>query len=305
MPTYTNPNLTPSHDYQGDIENSNRWFVAKSPNSFLVDAPDDNIIADRKNTNVTYKFNSNNFRSEEFVKEHNGKHILFAGCSNTLGEGIEYEKVWAYRMYQKIKENEELSGYFNLGVCGASIFEILVNLNRYIQKYSFPDVIVLLLPEIERDIRYFNSPKVSLTSIICELYNEFELLCKTNNTKLFATTWLNIDEEFLAKKYSTQEKLFQIKTVNSVYPEGNFYNNIAGVNPYEQIHQLEENSLTFKTLNEKDIAQDMYEYSLQNKGNENLFVAADVGKHHGEAFHYAWFKYFYERYKNEKNNLQN
>jgi len=303
MPTPTNPNLTPSHDFQEDIENSNRWFVARSPNSFLVDPPDENMIADRKNTNIVYTLNSNNFRSEEFVKEHDGKHILFAGCSNTFGEGIEYEKAWAHRMYQKIKETEKLSGYFNLGVCGASIFEILVNLNRYIQKYSFPDVIFLLLPEIERDIRYFNSPRVSLTSIICELYSEFELLCKTNNTKLFATSWLNLDEELFAAKYSTQEKFFQIKTVNNVYLKDTFYENIAGVNPYEQIRQLEKNSLTFKTLSEKDISQDMYEYSLQNKENNNIFVAADVGKHHGEAFHYAWFKYFYERYENEKNNI--
>jgi hypothetical protein len=293
----------PQNNFEEDIENSSYWFNAKSPNDFMVDPPNEQLIADRKNTGIECNLNSNYFRSEEFITNHNGKHVLFAGCSNTFGEGIEYKKVWSYRTYQKIKESEKVSGYFNLGACGGSIFETLVNVNRYIRKYSFPDVIFLLLPEIERDIRYFHHPEISLTSIITELYNQFELLCKTNNTKLFATTWLNLDEESLAKKYSTQETNFQIKTVNNRYREDGFYKSISEINPYEQISKLEQNSLTFKTLSEKDIAQDIYEYSLQNKKNKNLFIAADMGKHHGEAFHYAWFKHLYGRYLYEKNNI--
>ena len=293
----------PLNTYEEEINNSSYRFRAKSPNDFLVDELNDNMVADQKNSGISYNLNSYGFRSEEFIKEHKGKHILFAGCSNTFGEGIEYEKVWSHRIYEKIKETEEVSGYFNLGAYGASIFEILVNINRYIQKYSFPDTIFLLLPEIERDVRYFNNPKVSLTSMICELYNQFELLCKTNNTKLFATSWLNLDEELLAQKYSTKDKLLQVKTVNSRYAKIGFYKDISEIDPYEEIKKLEKWSSTFKTLSEKDIAQDMYDYSLQNKGNKNLFVAADLGQHHGEAFHYAWFKYLYGRYLNEKNNI--
>lgn len=299
----TNPNLTPNDNWETEIEKSNHFFRVKYPNDFMVDAPDDNKINDRKNTGITYNLNSNYFRSEEFITNHKGKHILFVGCSNTFGEGIEYEKVWSHRLYQKIKENEELSGYFNLGSCGGSIFEALINVNRYIKKYSFPDVIFLLLPEIERDVRYFCYPEISLTSIISELYNQFELLCKTNNTKLFATTWLNIDEESLAKKYSTPKKLFQVRTKDNFYATDGFYKNLSNIDPYAEMRQLEKNSLTFKILSEKDIAQDMYDYSLQNKESENLFVAADVGKHHGEAFHYAWFKHLYGRYLDEKNNI--
>ena len=32
----------------------------------------------------------------------------------------------------------------------------------------------------------------------------------------------------------------------------------------------------------------------------DILVAPDSGKHHGEGFHYAWFKYFYSRYTDEQ-----
>lgn len=285
--------------YKEEIENAANSFKARYPNDFLVDPINSKMREDQKNSGITYNVNSKNFRSDEFIKEHKRKHILFAGCSNTFGEGIEYEKVWSYRIYEKINKSEELSGYFNLGASGSSIFEILINVNRYIRKYSFPDVIFLLLPEIERDIRYFNSPKICLAEIICELYNQLELLCKVNNTKLLATSWMNLDEESLSKKYFAEDRFLQVKTRDNKYAKVGFYKDLSDINPYSQLKKLENNSLTFKTLSEEDITQDMYKYSLENKKNKNLFIAADSGKHHGEAFHYAWSENLYNRYINE------
>ena len=34
------------------------------------------------------EINSKNFRSNEFIKKHEGKHILFSGCSVTSGVGL-------------------------------------------------------------------------------------------------------------------------------------------------------------------------------------------------------------------------
>lgn len=276
-----------------ELKYANKNFNIKGRNDFLVNPLNNKMRDDVKKTGIDYNLNSDNFRSDEFIKKHKSKHILFAGCSNTFGEGVKYEKTWAYRLYKEISKEEELSGYFNLGASGASIFETLVNVQRYIRKYSMPDVIFLLFPEIERDIRYFVKPEISLTTIIAELYQELEYLCNKSNTLLFSTSWLNMDEEKIGESHN-----LQYKTRNNEYPDTGFYNFLKGVNPYNELKKLQQYSSTFKVLNQKDIEKSLYEYSLTVK-DKNIFVAQDAGKHHGEGFHYAWSRYFYERYINE------
>lgn len=51
---------------------------------------------------VRYYFNSLGFRSDEFIKNHNGKHILFAGCSETEGTGGNLESNWPYMVYSEL-----------------------------------------------------------------------------------------------------------------------------------------------------------------------------------------------------------
>jgi hypothetical protein len=276
--------------YEEELTNANENFNVRESNGFLVNPLSNKMKDDIQKTGIGYNLNFDHFRSQDFIKVHSKKHILFAGCSNTFGEGIEYEKTWAYKLYKEISKKEELSGYFNLGASGASIFETLVNVHRYIRRYSMPDVIFLLFPEIERDIRYFIKPTISLTTIIAELYQELEYLCNKSNTSLFSTSWLNMDEEKMGEFYN-----LQYKTVNNKYPGVGFYYFLEGINPYHELKMLQKHSSTFKVLNQKDIEKNLYEYSLTTK-DKNIFVAPDSGKHHGEGFHYAWFKYFYERY---------
>lgn len=40
------------------------------------------------NNEIEYSLNSSGQRCDEFKKTHEGKHILFAGCSITFGEGL-------------------------------------------------------------------------------------------------------------------------------------------------------------------------------------------------------------------------
>jgi hypothetical protein len=286
--------------------NQNNFTILKidqENNSFIVSTLNDKMKKDILKTGINYNLNSKNFRCDEFIKSHDKKHILFAGCSNTFGEGVEYEKTWANRLYEEICKKELLTGYFNLGVSGASIFEILVNVNRYIRKYSMPDAIFLLLPEIERDVRYFIKPKISLTTIISELYNQLELLCKKTNTVLISTSWLNIDEESMSQKIAKDYKQFlDVKTRNGNYAKMGVYDFLSEINPYDELKLLEKYTKTFKVLDKTNTYHHAYEYALKNK-NKDVFVAEDAGQHHGEAFHYAWFKNFYERYLNEKNNI--
>ena len=286
-----------THDDEITIANKN--FHIKGNKSFLVNPLSNKMKDDVKKTGIDYNLNSDNFRSDEFIKKHKEKHILFAGCSNTFGEGIEYEKTWAYRLYKEISKEEELSGYFNLGASGASIFETLVNVQRYIRKYSMPDVIFLLFPEIERDIRYFAKPEISLTTIISELYKEFEYLCKKSNTLLFSTSWLNMDEEEMAKYYIKEYSSYvDYKTRDNKYAEGGGHDFLKEINPYYELATLQNYSSTFKVLYKEDFRENIYKYSLL-VNNKDILVAPDSGKHHGEGFHYSWSKYFYERYINE------
>jgi hypothetical protein len=287
-----------AHD--DEITNANKNFYIRGDKGFLVNPLSSKMKDDVKKTGIVYNLNSDHFRSDEFIKKHKNKHILFAGCSNTFGEGVEYEKTWAYRLYKEISKEEELSGYFNLGASGASIFETLVNVQRYIRKYSMPDVIFLLFPEIERDIRYFAKPEISLTTIISELYKEFEYLCKKSNTLLLSTSWLNMDEEEMAKYYTKEYSSYvDYKTRDNKYAEGGVHDFLKEINPYYELATLQKNSSTFKVLYQKDFKENIYNYSLL-VNNKDILVAPDSGKHHGEGFHYAWFKYFYSRYTDEQ-----
>jgi hypothetical protein len=47
--------------------------------------------------NVSYTFNKDGFRSEEFTYEPNDS-VLFLGCSHTVGIGVDLESSWAYRV---------------------------------------------------------------------------------------------------------------------------------------------------------------------------------------------------------------
>jgi hypothetical protein len=102
------------------------------------------------------KTNSFGYRSDEFTKTHDGKHILFAGCSETFGQGGELSDVWARRLYCSIEKNEKVSGYYNIGRCGVGMQEIFSLLTDYIDQFGKPDVLFLLFPNMSRFISHFN-----------------------------------------------------------------------------------------------------------------------------------------------------
>lgn len=94
-----------------------------------------------------YSLNSFGFRSDEFSSEHAGKHILFAGCSTTFGDSMYLDKTWAHKVYSKIAESSRVSGYYNVGLPGASIVDITDMIREYISRYGEPDHLFVLLPD--------------------------------------------------------------------------------------------------------------------------------------------------------------
>lgn len=147
-----------------------------------------------------YKLNSYGNRSDEFTDIHNGKHILFAGCSVTFGEAMFLEYTWAKKLYNKIAKDTNTSGYFNVGWVGASSEQIISQILKYTDKFSMPDYIFVLLPNPERDMKIVRPPRVpgSLArppigpenyENIHEKYEKLEEFCKENNIKIFFSSW--------------------------------------------------------------------------------------------------------------------
>ena len=63
------------------------------------------------NSNITYSFNKESFRSDSFRKKCS---ILFNGCSQTMGTGLPLEKTWTNQVANYYKVN-----YHNLAIAGS------------------------------------------------------------------------------------------------------------------------------------------------------------------------------------------
>jgi hypothetical protein len=246
--------------------------------------------------NVDYKLNAHGLRSDEFSLNHSGMHILFAGCSNTYGLGTDLENLWAKKVYNKIKETQEVSTYNNIGFNAGSIIEIVFHIFRYIERFGNPDVIFVLLPERDRDDEFFfDEHEVKYSdSFNLSIYHALEVFCRSSNIKLISSTWVfnytNLWGSFskmIRSDTPTPQKILlapKIRNENTMFDDYSKY------------------FKTFKYFDKDKIMKDLYEYSMQNPEDENIYVAKDEGRHFGNAFHYAWSNQLHERFLNEKNN---
>lgn len=150
------------------------------------------------------EINDYGYRSDNFIKEHNGKHILFSGCSNTFGFGLNQNETWSKILYDIINKDIRCSGYFNLAFPGGGIQMIISNLFRYFKHFGNPNYIFLNLPEHVRFMGYMKESKsytkitikpgdVELEQIFSiinyQYYLMLEQYCRANNIKLYSTSW--------------------------------------------------------------------------------------------------------------------
>lgn len=186
--------------------------------------PPEQVLKGREDSKVEYRYNSELFRSDEFIKDHNGLHILFAGCSNTEGVGSNIEDTWSYLVYQEFTKQNKVSGYFNLGKGGYGWHKIISNCVTYINKYGAPDYLFINMPNIlrnyiwnENELQYSYRQKLPYGDVGMEhndYFNEnkstveehrknypifltswilFVEYCKSLNIKLLWTTWDELD----------------------------------------------------------------------------------------------------------------
>ena len=219
------------------------------------------------------------FRSDNFIKNHDKSHVVFSGCSNTWGSGILKEELWTYKLYKLISQNKECSGYFNLGIVGASTASIIINLFKYFKVYGNPDFIFINFPDLLRffcydeinkkysDAFYQKNSQEMLKLINFNYYFMLEEYCKSNNIQLYSFSWTKAKQNFLFT------------------------------------HEVIENPFSsFKTYYEID-SKDMY-YNLKkeknlDKDNEYLEFSRDK-MHPGASFHGYWSNFIYKKYIQNK-----
>lgn len=96
-------------------------------------------------TSITYKFNSNGFRTVEFELDSSQPSIICIGCSFTMGTGLRNEHTWPVLL------QDQFSNYrvYNLGMggnAGDSIARILYNCGGLLNT----KIVCILWPEIFR-----------------------------------------------------------------------------------------------------------------------------------------------------------
>lgn len=184
--------------------------------------PMETLSKDRKDEgDITYIYNNENYRCDDFITQHNGKHILFAGCSETEGVGGNIDQVWSSMLYDKLKKNNELSGFFSIARSGYGWQKIITNAMIYFEKFGYPEYMFILLPQVGRLYEWNDSNK---TYMYVQKYTEshlgrnantednlprdkyftefinftiawqlFEKFCESKQIKLIWTTWEHID----------------------------------------------------------------------------------------------------------------
>jgi len=170
---------------------------------------------------VTYDYNSDWFRSDEFTTEHPEKyHIVFCGCSETEGVGSPLDTVWAKMLHTELSKKYDVGGYYNLGKSGNGWQKIISSFLVYIKKYGKPTHLFVMLPNVARDYVWsderqtwnyqqkisFSTDKKHLPKDMHDqvtnideyrrsfinftlAWKLFEAFCEASNIKLLCSTW--------------------------------------------------------------------------------------------------------------------
>jgi hypothetical protein len=222
------------------------------------------------------------YRSENFKKNHDGLHILFTGCSYTFGIGMLYDEVWSKIVYDKICKNNTVSGYYNLGIPGTSMYNQVSQIFKYCNTYGNPDVIFYAIPDLGRfygydkkgdnilNAFYKGESRKILKALAFQYYLMLDTYCKTNNINLYAFTWVPSE----ADTYEDFDK-----------------SNISSFD-------------TFYKYKTKDCAQFVIDYKKNNKEKKFIEMARD-NDHLGIAYHEYWAKFIYEEWLKDNDNIRN
>jgi hypothetical protein len=121
---------------------------------------------------ITYTFNKDGFRSEEFTYEPSDS-VLFLGCSLTVGIGMRLEDTWAYKVATTLGLRR-----YNLGVGGGGSDMCFRLAYHWIPRLR-PKYVVMLTPSAER------------MEIVMDTENLLYLPAVHDNKNSFYYNWLS------------------------------------------------------------------------------------------------------------------
>lgn len=156
-------NSTWSKDYSDIINNLNNKNVLNLMWSNINEIEPEitpmnlNRILDSNKNNMFFeehdgihkRINSNGHRGPEFIKNVD---ILFSGCSQTFGQGVEDGTIWG-----EIVAKELGLTYNNLSYRAGSAMQCILNIFNYCKKYGNPKYILCAFPPLIRTYIFIDS----------------------------------------------------------------------------------------------------------------------------------------------------
>lgn len=234
---------------KNDEDITNKKYTYNKLNGYHVfnNIPPEKIHSGKEDWEVSYSFNNELFRSDHFIKNHEGLHILFGGCSNTEGVGSNIEDNWSYRLYKDISKQTKTSGFFSVAKGGYGWHQILTNFKVYVEKYGAPDYYFVLHPNMLRyydwqeetkDWKYIqrNGGDAHDQELYLEYRNKFPDwaaalaiftgYCESVGTKFLWTTWAAEQNQNIKNSKFFESTFFETKKVDrewisTVRPDGN------------------------------------------------------------------------------------
>jgi|688.fasta_scaffold209315_2 hypothetical protein len=223
---FTDPNNIFMDLFKNEFDTT--WMRNTEQKTFSIIEPEKETIDDGL---VIYNYNKQKFRSDDFTNVHNGKHILFSGCSETEGVGGNIEDAWSKVLYDLLSKEEKCSGFFNLSRSGWGWSRIITNALVYFKKYGYPDTYFIMLPNHQRKFLYSShghpwaywqkypkvymmknpdkandpdfatEPKEHLEDFVYFLisWKIFSELCVQKNINLIFSSWDSIDKESISR----------------------------------------------------------------------------------------------------------
>jgi hypothetical protein len=108
----------------------------------------DNILFDEYDK-INKRINSDGHRGPDFI---NNVDILFSGCSQTFGIGVEDGEIWG----EIVAKNLGLT-YNNLSFRAGSAMQCILNIFNYCKKYGNPKYILCAFPPLTRTFAFVDS----------------------------------------------------------------------------------------------------------------------------------------------------
>jgi hypothetical protein len=182
---------------------------------------------------ISYRYDSNGYRSENLQESVISPEIVFSGCSVTFGTGLNFSDTWPNMLSEKISNKSVI----NLGIDGASHKHIFSDIASFFKDYKNPKAVFILFPNLERYPVFlenkgqnFVSSKhyemdntrdsdyrsvLSKESVLFDFLTHIRMLetyCKSNNIILRWGTWDIFLEESLNEILSINYNFFDSYT---------------------------------------------------------------------------------------------